>query len=39
MTEAEWLECAEPGPLLDFLGARASERKLKLLACACCRRV
>jgi hypothetical protein len=39
MTEAEWLKCKEPGPMLDFLGYRASERKLRLFAAACCRRV
>src|SRR5258708_7473595 len=37
MTEAEWLNC--DGPMLDFLQGRASNRKLRLFACACCRRV
>lgn len=34
MTEAQWLDCAEPGPMLEFLRGRASERKLRLFACA-----
>src|SRR5262245_49869364 len=39
MTEAEWLGCDDPITLLDFLVERASLRKLRLVACACCRRV
>ena len=39
MTEREWLTCDDPMPMLDFLGTRASVRKLRLLACACCRRL
>lgn len=38
MTEAEWLTCPDPHRLLDVLGDRPSERKLRLFACACCRR-
>jgi hypothetical protein len=38
MTEAEWLACAGPTPMLDFLRGTASERKLRLFACACVRR-
>src|SRR5436190_20483072 len=38
MTEAEWLACADPKPMLEFLRRRA-ERKLGLFAVACCRRV
>src|SRR5262245_52501190 len=39
MTEAEWLTCAEPERMLELLRDRASDRKLRLFACACCRRV
>src|SRR4051794_21634947 len=39
MTEPEWLRCTDPGPMLEFLYGRAGERKLRLFACACCRRV
>ncbi len=38
MTEAEWRACPGPQPMLEFLGTRASERKRRLFACACCRR-
>jgi hypothetical protein len=39
MTEAEWLACAEPGRMLVLLRGSASERKLRLFGCACCRLV
>lgn len=39
MTEAEWLECDNPEAMLVFLGVRAGDRKCRLFACACCRRV
>jgi hypothetical protein len=39
MTEDDWLTCADPNLLLDLLDGRASARKLRLFACACCRRV
>jgi hypothetical protein len=44
MTEAEWLSCAHPWEMLTYLRSRAivrkpSVRKLRLLACACCRRI
>jgi hypothetical protein len=34
MTEQEWLKCADPRPMLDFLQDKASDRQLRLLACA-----
>jgi hypothetical protein len=38
MTQAEWLRGKSPGKLLNFLRQAATERKLLLAACACCRR-
>src|SRR5262245_20989169 len=39
MTEAEWLVCSDPTPMLGFLQGRASERKLQCFSVACSRRV
>jgi hypothetical protein len=39
MTEAEWLACTDPQPMLRVIGGKAGDRKLRLLACACVRRV
>jgi hypothetical protein len=38
VTEKEWLECADPTPMLEFFGGKAVERKLQLFVCAACRR-
>jgi hypothetical protein len=39
LNEAEWLACTYPGTMIDFLGAKASDRKMRLWLVACCRRV
>jgi hypothetical protein len=39
MTEAEWLICTEPRRMLPVVSSTISKRKLRLFACACCRRV
>lgn len=38
MTEADWLAATAPKPMLKFLREKASDRKLRLFSCACCRR-
>jgi hypothetical protein len=38
MNEHEWLIATDPGPMLDHLDGKVSERKLRLFACACVRR-
>ena len=38
MTEEEWLACADLSGLLRRLGRKDRSRKLRLFACACCRR-
>src|SRR4051794_7312627 len=37
--EEEWLTCNDPVQMLAAVADTASERKLRLFACACCRRV
>jgi hypothetical protein len=39
MTEAEWMIGTRPTKLLPTIRGRASNRKLRLFACACCRRM
>jgi hypothetical protein len=39
MTESEWYTCADLRRMLDCLPRNISDRKLRLFACACCRRI
>jgi hypothetical protein len=39
MNKAEWLACTDPTAILEFLGDKASDRKLRLFAVAWCRTV
>jgi hypothetical protein len=39
LTEAGWLACTELRQLLEQLGRKATQRKLRLFATACCRRI
>jgi hypothetical protein len=39
MSETKWQACKSPARMLRYLEGRTSERKLRLFACACCRRL
>jgi hypothetical protein len=38
VNEQSWLDCADPGPMIDWLGFRLTERQARHFAVACCRR-
>jgi hypothetical protein len=39
VTEPEWLTATDPAPMLAFVREKAGDRKLRLFACAVCRRL
>jgi hypothetical protein len=39
MDEASWRACSDPLPMIEYLWGKASDRKARLLMCACCRQV
>jgi hypothetical protein len=39
MTEAEWVKCRDPDELLDYHSMKREQRRLRLLAVACARRM
>jgi hypothetical protein len=39
MTESDWLACTEPQPMIAYLRGKASDRKMRLFYCVCCRRI
>jgi hypothetical protein len=38
VTESEWLASTDPQKMLEYLRGKVSDRKLRLLTCACCRK-
>jgi hypothetical protein len=38
ITDADWLICTNPSPMVKFVKGKATDRKLRLFGCACCRR-
>lgn len=39
MTEKEWFDCTDPQLMVEFIREKATDRKLRLSAIACCRSV
>jgi hypothetical protein len=39
VTDAEWMACTDPQVMAHYLAGKASDRKVRLLALVCCRRV
>ena len=39
MDETTWLNCNDPDPMLEYLRSKASDRQLRLFACACARAI
>ena len=39
MKESRWLSCRDPRMMLTFIHGKATDRRIRLFACACCRQV
>jgi hypothetical protein len=39
MTEVDWIESSNPHQMMHFVDGEVIDRKLRLFACACCRRI